>query len=424
MSGMAATVRTTAGSITVSTSRADTFFAGYQSRYLIGPLRTLGSAADIRERLRALAAGGPDYRIGLQPRRSTRRWAFDPRCDDAVVTEGPVDLDTDNPARTMAAVIPDAAATVPLRIHLAHPWLFIGFDHGLGDSRLMLRTVAALTAPQAHPALLHTGPLTRHPLARAVLHTTARRRAGMLRTLPRLPRSRPPAAADAAPPVPFREQSVTVHRRASLGTHDPAGGRISTAARYTTAFLQSLRRHGVTFEPAVEFMVDLRRHLPPEVGTLGNFVGSTVVDVTDPADAAAMTAALAEATTGGKALTRYCASSLIRLARRPGDRLQQASASTDARICVTDNTVRDAIDQLPFDDAQPRVFVSMLAVNSSHQITLSPVRIGSELHLNASFYPSRFDESLITAVLDDTAAALAAGTATDGMRPTTGRQQR
>lgn len=397
----------------------DLAFAGACVAYLVGPLEKLDDPHRLRFRLNAIAQGGPRNRIGLIPDPSHRRWRFDSTCSSAVVCEGP-DFDCDNPAQALESLMA-AGPQVPdisLRVHVADPWLFIMFDHGLGGGRLFTKVIAAVGASE--PGFADPAPRVdcRNPGLRAAINVA--------RTAPwQLSKT-------------FNEP-VRMFRR-SRGNMRPFAGKVSVAYarsdadyltrareirdRYwpgvsifsliTSWFLRSLQCQGITPEEEVTVIVDLNRYLPSDAGTLSNFLGIVPVITGPPYSPDEIAASVREYTTGFRTLTRYGMSYAARLVSRPSPNTVRDSSSSLAvdsnsslaRVAVSDHSNMLGAGRIAWSTStSPHVFVRLMPLDSANRISLAINRVQSELHLTASYSDSVFDRAKLQASLDSIVAA-------------------
>jgi hypothetical protein len=325
----------------VRVSAVDPAFAGHAVAYLVGPFDHLDDPERLRLRLRAIAQGGPPNRIGLLPDPNRRRWRFDSTCSSVAVSEGPA-INSDDPARTLQHLIAadPQVPDVSLRVHVADPWLFIVYDHGLGGWRLFAEIMAAVGA--AEPGFAHPPPLVncRNPGLRATIHAARTEPLQLLKALNEPVRKLQRAGGTM---TPFAGTLSVAYARSGADfltrvreIRDRYWPGVSTSAIITSSFLRSLESHGITPEEQVSFMVDLNRHLPPDVGTLSNFVGTALVSSSSPYDPAEIAASIKDYTRGFRALVGYGMGYAARLASRPARKTVWSSGSSRARVVVSD----------------------------------------------------------------------------------------
>ncbi|MGA5542175.1 hypothetical protein ACPCIR_10010 [Mycobacterium sp. NPDC051198] len=391
-------------------SRNDCFYAGQPATYLVGPLERVLPPDLLKARLQTIAAGGPQNRLGLRPSRRTRHWEFDPACDGVVLTSGPAP-DMADPARAMLDLLAGGPAVPPatVHVHVADRWLFLNFDHGLGGGRLFSEVIAAAGSEGrgfSEPAPVAT---TRNPGLRAFAHTLRKEPARLLRALDEPLRR----SAAVVPAGQFDERESLAYARSRPGfleevrtNRDICLPRAPLSAIILSAFLDGLRSHGIASEDEVGLLVDLGRYLPPGAGTLANFVGIAPIQIAPPYDPALVAGAISEYTHGCRALVRYGMAYAARLRTRPADLPRWQTDSRRARIVVTDHANSAAGSKISWATTpNGHHFVRKAPVRYSNQISLAINRVGSELHLTASYYASTFDSEVIAAVLDRIVAA-------------------
>jgi hypothetical protein len=395
----------------VRMSPVDVPFAGHAVAYLVGPFDHLDDRDRLRRRLRAIARGGPPNRIGLLPDPNRRRWRFDSTCSSVAVCEGPA-IDSDDPARTLQHLIAadPQVPDVSLRVHVADPWLFIVYDHGLGGWRLFAEIMAAVGA--AEPGFAHPPPLVncRNPGLRATIHAVRTEPWQLLKALNE-PVRKLRRAGRAMTPFAGRVSVAYARSGADFLTRareirDRYWPGVSISAIITSSFLRSLESHGITPEEQVSFMVDLNRYLPSDVGTLSNFVGIAPVSISSPYDPAEIAASIKNYTNGFRALVGYGIGYAARLASRPASKTVWSSGSSRASVVVSDGSDLPAAQRIPWSTSTSlHVFVTRLPIGLANQISLAINRVQSELHVTASYYDCVFDAAKLQASLDSIVAA-------------------
>lgn len=391
--------------MTTQVSRNDCFYAGQPATYLVGPLEQVLPPDRLKARLQTIAAAGPQNRLGMRPRRGSRHWDFDPECDGVMLTSGPAP-DISDPARAMLDLLAGGPAVPPatVHVHIADRWLFLNFDHGLGGGRLFSEVIAAAGSDGhgfSEPAPVAT---TSNPGLRAFAHTARKEPMRLLRALDEPLRR----SAAVVPTGQFDEPESLAYARSRPGfleevrsNRDICLPRAPLAAIVLSAFLDGLCSHGITPEDEVGLLVDLGRYLPPQAGTLANFVGIAPIQVAPPYDPALVAGAISEYTHGCRALVRYGMAYAARLRTRPADLPRWQTNSRRARIVVTDHANSAAGSKISWATTpNGHHFVRKAPVRYSNQISLAVNRVDSELHLTASYYASTFDPETISAVLD------------------------
>jgi hypothetical protein len=393
-------------------SVTDLVFAGSCVAYLVGPLEKLDDPDRLRRRLKAIAQGGPRNRIGLMPDSSHRRWRFDSTCSSVVVCEGP-DLDCDDPARALESLMV-AGPQVPdisLRVHVADPWLFIMFDHGLGGGRLFTEVMAAVGASE--PGFADPAPRVdcRNPGLRAAINVARTAPWQLLKTFNEpVGRSSQRSSGNMGPfagkvSVAYARSGAEYLTRARE-IRDRYWPEVSISALITSSFLRSLQCQGITPEEEVTLIVDLNRYLPSDVGTLSNFLSTVPVITGPPYSPDEIAASVRDYTTGFRTLTRYGMRYAARLVSRPGPNTVRDSGSSLARILVSDHSNMPGAGRIAWSTStSPHVFVRRCPLGLANQISLAINRVQSELHLTASYYDSVFDRAKLQASLDSIVAA-------------------
>ncbi|OMC40172.1 hypothetical protein A5740_24465 [Mycobacterium sp. GA-1841] len=386
-------------------SRNDCFYAGQSATYLVGPLERVLDPQQLKARLQSIAAAGPQHRLGLRPSRASRQWDFDPDCGGIVVTAGPMPDMTD-PARAMLDLLADGPAVPPatVHIHIADRWLFLDFDHGLGGGRLFSEVIAA--AGDGGTGFAEPAPATasRNPGLRALMHTIRTQPRRLIGALDEPFRS---GGAAVVPTGQFDDREALAYRRSQPGFLDLVRAyrdgylpRAPLSALILSAFMRALHSSGITPEDDVALLVDLGRYLPSGVGTLSNFVGVAPIQVAAPYEAGSIAAAVHEYTHGCRALVRYGMGYAARLRTRPADLPRWQTGSRRARIVVTDHANSAAGNKISWaHTSDGHHFVRKAPVRYSNQISLAINRVGSELHLTASYYAGTFDPATIDAAL-------------------------
>jgi hypothetical protein len=393
-------------STSVRVNIMDPAYAGHAVAYLVGPLDHLDDPDRLRRRLRAIAQGGPPNRIGLLPDPNRRRWRFDSTCGSVTVCEGPA-VDCDDPALTLEKLtaagpqVPD----VSLRVHVADPWLFIVYDHGLGGWRLFAEIMASVGA--AEPGFAHPPPLVNcsNPGVRATIHALRTEPWQLLKALNEPVRKLRRAGGTMTPfvgrvSVAYARSGADFLTRAReiRDRHWPG---VSISAIITSSFLRSLESHGITPEEQVSFVMDLNRYLPSDVGTLSNFIGTAPVSISSPYNPAEIAASIKDYTNGFRALVGYGMGYAARLASRPASKTVWNSGSKRARVVVSDGSDLPAAQRISWSTStSPHVFVTRLPIGFANQISLAINRVQSELHVTASYYDCVFDTAKLQASLD------------------------
>lgn len=389
-------------------SNLDRTFAGNAVLYLVGPLRSLEQPDRLRARLATIGRLGPTGRLGLLPEKGSRRWSFDPDCRSIAVTTGPAP-DMSDPLAALAELDAATAAVpgTPVAIHLAAPWLFLKFDHGLGGGRLFTELIAAIGS--ADPGFAQPIPdiRCRHPGLRATVHTLRRHPAQLMRALREVTAERhgPSALEPTTGRVSVGYASSGRHFldtvRAARDSRLPG---VSLTALLTAHFLHRLREAGIDHDPTVNFIVDMGRYLPKGRGTLANFVGTAPI-ASGTGSASELSSALTAYTNGASALIRLGMAYALTLVKGPPENILYKGDSARARVVISDHASTTAAGKIGWADGPTEhVFIRKAPVGFTNQITLALNRVDTELHLTASFYEPYFDPATLHRVLSTTAS--------------------
>ncbi len=384
----------------VTVSRYDRRNAGQTGRYLVGPLANMDDSRAIRNRLQVIASQGPQNRIGLIPDPSDTRWEFDRTTEAFVVTEGPAPDMTD-PARVIVDFPFPRSRPAPMHIHLAAPWLLLEFDHGLGGGRLISKLIAAITSDSPGYAEPRASTVCTRPGLRAFVHEVRENPVAMLHALSEMGRrpNRPVANGS------FTESRQLVYARSDVhfldklrARRDTTSPTVTTLACVVSSALKSLESVGIRAEPYVGVLVDLNRHLPPEVEALSNFQGVAPIAVSPPFGAVPIATALAEYTSGCRTLVRFGLANGRDMLRSGISHDVQRCENRTATLTVSDHG-ESASRTIQWRSASDGLFLALAPLGSSNQISLVMGRVGSQLHLSASFFGSQFDRTLVESAL-------------------------
>ena len=387
-------------------SSYDCAFAHQSVAYLVGPLQRVEDPSRLLQRLLRIAAGGPSNRIGFTPGLHTRDWQFDESCRSVAITQGH-SVDFADPAAAVAELMRTGPSVpdVTLRIHLAEPWLFLNFDHGLGGGRLFTEIIAAVGADD--PGFAAPPPLVgcSNPGLQAVAHTLRTSPIRLVRALDEPFRNTPSPGkhlsrfdGEVAAVYARSDPDFLVRLRERRDRELPG---VSVSAIITSLFLGALSAQEVAMEDEISFMVDLGRHLPRGVGTLANFIGGSRFTVSPPYRPSDIATALEAYTIGCRALVRYGIAYTARLAGRRASSNAWTTGSTRVKVAVTDHSVSPAAKKIGWAaSSDGHVFVRVAPVGFANQVTLAINRVESQLHLTASHYPSVIDSEKLQRALD------------------------
>jgi hypothetical protein len=414
----------------ISTGQLDVLVSGQPIWAIAGPMDAGGPAA-ITASLRRLSAGDPRRRVGLIPKRNSRRWAFDPGTLADATLEVPVSLPpvVDSAEAITAALNSVLRSNLGIRVPVAAipdgDFVVFHFDHGIGDAHILMKMIAALSCSGAENDMFSTArdvPNVRYPAVWAVLNA-ARTAPGTL-----------PGAMWAI----FHDKMRGLRSRLGerSGSRGEPDGVPSTSEPYCAVFLKSptdyaprVRRYraahqltmsvpaltmynigralsaaGIPMSGVFEVLVDLRRYLPDSRFTWANFTAVARIEFrpdTTPQEFAERLATNLTSTqplienVGGMAKLR-----LLSLAT-PRHRVTawvagKRSASGAATVTVSDISrlsAREGVRWRP--GARPNLAVALPPASRSHIAILLCAPCPDELQLTATFFPTEFDADTI-----------------------------
>jgi len=270
----------------------DVAMAGNPVWVVAGPV-----AGDVERRfpdvLARMAAHGPRFRVGLIPTAGGRLWKH---------TDKPgALLETDlSGARTPEQILERLVgrpATAPISVAQVGAYACVCFDHGIGDSHVMMEVLAALAAAGSHRDFVEPAPnpsVTDHPFRTALttyVRSSSRRGLPVAEfaqftcvTLGHKIRRAFRDLADSRGQVTVRPECEVVHVasvprllttvRAWRDDHHPGA---SVTSIITWSIHRALRDSGIHIADELNVLIDLRRLLPPGVETLANLC--TIVKV-------------------------------------------------------------------------------------------------------------------------------------------------
>lgn len=395
----------------VAVGFSDCAYAGHHVSYLVGPLAESELSATLLKRLAYIAEHVPGGRVGLIPSNKSARWTLDPTCGHILVTTD-AGLNLSDPVGVVRILNSEGRLDkrTPLRIHVEGRWLYLNFDHGLGGGRLFGELIAALGA--AEPGFSQPLPASAcgSPGLRAAIHSL---------------REAPFTFAKAAIAEPFRRASTEsvadeFHGDATIAYARSRAGYldnlrdlrdrrfrgVSVSSVITAYLLRALDAQGIALEADLNVIVDLHRYLPPDIGTFSNFIGIAAIPITRPYAPTAISETLRAYTDSYRLLARYGMSyAAAKLNSRSGAARIRRGDNARARVVVTDHCSGAAARKIRWDsDIDQHVFIRQAPVGVSNQITLAINRVGSELHLTASYFDSEFNARSVQAALDSVVA--------------------
>jgi hypothetical protein len=280
--------RTTRGTRTVRVGRLDVAAAGAPVWIVVGPVRGDASsrAGDVLDRMAAL---GPRFRIGLQPSPDTTRWNF---TDKPSLSAKPTfDISGCTTAQEILDRVVGRSPAAPISVGQAGEHLCICFDHGIGDSHLMMEIVAALTHEEAPNGFVGPlpAPTTDKPVQSAIGHYLKSAPRQVIRQVVSLAttawssaRVRAHAADRGDEPIVESTAKAEDYRAVYVKSEphfadelrdwrDASNTRASVTGLVMLSIYRALRDAGLKLADDCEVVVDLRRFLPEPAQTLANF---------------------------------------------------------------------------------------------------------------------------------------------------------
>ena len=390
---------------------SDRAYAGNSVSYLVGPLAEPEHPTTLKKRLRYIAEHVPGGRIGLMPSNESARWRVDPTCGHIRITAD-AGLDLSDPAGAVRTL--NSAGRLDentsLRIHIEKSWLYLNFDHGLGGGRLFGEVIAAIGAVE--PGFAQPLPATacRRPGLRAAIHSLHKAPVRFAKAAVAEPFR---GASSASVADQFHGDVAIAYARSRAGYLDDVRDfrdrrchGVSSSSLITTYLLRALEAQGILLEAEVNVVVDLHRYLPPDIGTFSNFIGTAALPISWPYAPSAISETLTAYTDSYRLLARYGMSSVAaKLKHRSGAVKIRRGDNARARVVVTDHCASTAARKIRWaSDVAQHVFIRQAPVGVSNQITLAINRVGSELHLTASYFDSEFDSSSVQAAIDSVVA--------------------
>lgn len=283
------------GSRTFRVGRLDVAGAGEPVWFVVGPVdQDAGSrAGNVLDRMAAL---GPRYRVGLQPSQHTQRWNFDDKPSRRIKPD--FDVSGCATAQDILNRVTGRPVTAPISVVQAGEYLCIGFDHGVGDSNLMMEVVAALSSTNQFP----TGfvdpvpaPTIDMPVRWATVRyvkwapcQVIRHGVALARQAWSAARTRAAGSAGVARPAVERVTETNGYRALFLKSEphfadelrawrEATHTHISVSGMVMLSICHALRDDGLKLADECDVVVDLRRFLPDAAQTLSNFFTVTRV---------------------------------------------------------------------------------------------------------------------------------------------------
>ncbi len=248
--------------------------------------------------VRAIAALGPDYRVGLLPDPGSCRWRVGDGGDCRVVT------DVDAQAGDVAATIQwlaESPTAAPLTVGLVDGYVLLRIDHGLGDGRLFLALAAAIASSRADG--LCPGPSTvntRFPVARVLVRDLVSQPVTVARQVAELAaarrRSTPAPAAAGSEPSSVAAAGAGDRVRTVFGSAGPeylsalqefrrgCSERPSVGALLAYAVCDAFGAVEPRLADTVGIVTDLRSRLPAGRDTFANLCAVVQVPIAKDRD--------------------------------------------------------------------------------------------------------------------------------------------
>ncbi|MGV9793129.1 hypothetical protein [Gordonia sp. NPDC003422] len=388
--------------------------------------------------LSQISHGGADARVGLMPDKSTRSWTV---ADN--FTNGYYEvrlLESSSPVAVLArmgTVEPEK----PIVVGSDRGYIVVSFNHGLGDSHVMMEILAALSRgsdstttesgysdPAPHSGFRWAFPVV---VVRAIA-SNPRAAASAFRELMEHRRTSgtsavPTSAGEGVNSVPTQDRKEKSESRSvvfvesgpnfleSLNARRRAlPYKISANALVVYSIQNALLRHGLDMDESVEVLVDLRRHLPRERGTLGNLVAVAPIPLRRDS----------EAVDFGSDFRRYTASSLPvlllagaavkrQLARPAKPMLRRLDSSGRPKrsestphmrptLTVSDITNHPSVDKLRWKAAvDDRIFAISLPPGGTDRLSVAVARHANRLQFTATFDGASIDPRSVEGAFRD-----------------------
>lgn len=382
-----------------------------RSSAVFGPM-AVPSRDVAAERLRAMSAAGPAFRIGLVPSASESRWrTTESDIGDSVVQVAPLAPGTD-PLTLLDTVrsLPDAG----LRVVLAGDTTAIDFSHGLGDVAFAQAVVDVMLGGVPLTDA-HWDPYRRR--GSRLLSASARTFGSDPRRLVdllRFHRRRLPAVPADTGAVRTIQRSAPEARTVRLSDDDVAALRslrdrhlpgVSMFVIHTCALLAALDDAGIAANRDVTIPFDARPYLPASMGTLASFSAGLAFPLSAKTPADELQAMMAAAARMGRPVANLAVSTAkVRMARRSHLRADgpRTVTATSPRADLLHSFV-GRIPQTtysPFTDPERAATLIVSDPVSPAGITVTSATSGDNaLCVTAAFHASVFDGDRIDSAL-------------------------
>ncbi|MFD4291841.1 hypothetical protein ACFWPA_04045 [Rhodococcus sp. NPDC058505] len=404
---------------TVRVGHLDVMHSRTRITAIIGPVE-LPPVDVVADRLAAMAAVGPNARLGLHPSPVSNRWTFDPAAHRPTVRRvapprSPMDLYDPEPDAAAPAPEPDDHRPRPTSIILAGDYLRTDHSHGLGEVALALAMHGVIlgTIDPTDPNVWRPSGRRGSGIAAAAARTygTDPRRLFALRSaLHRRPESAPP---ETIPWIPARSGAAatmppeTVARlRAWRDGNDPS---VSMFAVIAAALHRGLAASGIEIDDVVTVTLDARRYLPKGRVPLGNFVSGLEFDLGRAPTPRRIHRASAGATASGRPVANLALNAArTRVGLRTG---RQADTRWDrprhprARLLFSSLGVVPRTGRVPWRDTAAPFYAAHNDPTGPDGITVTWAIVEGAVIASASFHGNVFpraqvQEGLTRAVTD------------------------
>ena len=402
-------VTTGTGEIDLPVASLDRMASGGHILGVLGPLE-LPSREALVDAMHRIVASRPESRVGLVGAGEGRwRWSPDELrglCERMVTEIGPTD--DLSPARVLEHLVDLIDPELPMRVIVSGDRLLTIADHGVVDGFVNTRLPLALVevAGGGDVPDWSTETPSRRPLAAALLQTFVRRP----RTVVALLRARRAEAAVSTSHVaPSLEQVAwTPATTAAWGTVDKAATKaLQTWLRaqprplsFSSALLVGLRtalaREGVRLSPESEMIYDVRRWLPSDGRTTGNFV--TGLPVTGIDDLVAVDHSIRETVASARPLAALAVGAL-KEALRPADHAavaRTAPAHARGRVVLSNVGIVRQIEKLPWvRGGRPTEVAYTVHPIAPQTLAVQAVVRGGRLQVTLGFNDNAFDRDVV-----------------------------
>jgi hypothetical protein len=268
----------------VAVGSLDVAMAGDPVWVVVGPV-----AGDVERRfpdvLARMAAQGPRFRVGLIPTARGRLWEY----TDKPGTLLKADLSGAHTPEQILERLVGRPAPAPITVAQVGAYACVCFDHGIGDSHVMMEVLAALAAagsPRGFVEPVPNPPITDRPFRTALTTYVRNSRRGIPMaefakftcvTVGHKVRRAFRDLADSRGQVTTHRGCEVIHvvsvprlRSTVRAWRDGRHPGASVTSTIILSIHRALRDAGIHVADELDVLVDLRRLLPPGVETLAN----------------------------------------------------------------------------------------------------------------------------------------------------------